>query len=319
MANIVTATSMPPQVQQTFALKLLSTPTPNYIYKYVADPELLPRHGGDTLRFSRYNPLPAALVPLGTSGATPPPTDLDRVDIDMRVSWYGQFIYLNEQVQLSNQDSVLNAAAKRLGSSLRLTEDNLMRNMLLSSATRMWCTNGIDGDSPTELTSNDINKAIRSLLSANAWMIQDIVGAEDLYGTSPIRSSYMALAHTDLQADLEAVQGFKPTSEYPSPQSVLRTEWGAVRNLRFHLSTEGAIIKNSSSINGADVYAVTFAGLEAAACVKQDGASARFIYLPPEIVGGPLAQNCSVAWKSAMAFGIKNESWIGNLMCTKNL
>src|SRR3990167_2515700 len=86
MANIVTATSMPPQVQQTFALKLLSTPTPNYIYKYVADPELLPRHGGDTLRFSRYNPLPAALVPLGTSGATPPPPDLDRVNIDRRVS-----------------------------------------------------------------------------------------------------------------------------------------------------------------------------------------------------------------------------------------
>lgn len=89
MANIVTATSMPPQVQQTFSLKLLSTPTPNFIYKYIADPALLPRHGGDTLRWSRYNPLPSSLVPLGPSGATPPAVDLERVDIDAKISWYG--------------------------------------------------------------------------------------------------------------------------------------------------------------------------------------------------------------------------------------
>jgi len=318
MANIVTATSMPPQVQQTFSLKLLSTPTPNFIYKYIADPALLPRNGGNTLRFSRYNPLPASVVPLGTSGATPPAVDLERVDIDAKVSWYGQYIYINEQVQLNNQDSVLNSAAKRLGVSLRQTEDNLMRDMLLSSAARINCVGGVNADSPTELTSDDIDVAIQSLLNANAWTIQDNIEAEDKFGTAPVRAAYIALASTKIQPDLEKVDGFIAAAQYPAPMNVLRTEWGSVRNLRFHLSTEGAVLP-TSSLNGADVYAITFAGLEAAACVKQDGASAKFIYLPPEIVGGPLAQNCSVGWKMAQVCRIKNDSWVGNLMCTSSV
>lgn len=118
------------------------------------------------------------------------------------------------------------------------------------------------------------------------------------------------------------MNGFIAASQYPSPMNILRTEWGAVRNLRFHLSTEGAIIKNASAgLDGTvrDVYAITFAGLEAAACVKQDGMSAKFIYLPPEIVGGPLAQNCSVGWKMAQVCRIKNDTWIGNLMCTASV
>lgn len=170
-------------------------------------------------------------------------------------------------------------------------------------------------DSPTELTSSDVDAAIQSLLNANAWTIQDIVTAEALFGIAPIRASYLALASTKIQPDLEKVDGFVAINQYPSQQSVLRTEWGAVRNLRFHLSTLGAVIPNSS-LNGQNVYAITFAGLEAAACVKQDGMSAKFIYLPPEIVGGPLAQNCSVGWKMAQVCRIKNDQWIGNLMCT---
>jgi hypothetical protein len=39
--------------------------------------------------------------------------------IDARIDFYGQYIQLNEQVTLQNQDPVLNEAAARLGVSLR--------------------------------------------------------------------------------------------------------------------------------------------------------------------------------------------------------
>lgn len=67
----------------------------------------------------RYNPLPTALVPLGNSGVTPPAVNLTAVDIDAKLSFYGQYIQINEQVTLQNQDPVLNEAAARLGVSLR--------------------------------------------------------------------------------------------------------------------------------------------------------------------------------------------------------
>jgi N4-gp56 family major capsid protein len=193
-----------------------------------------------------------------------------------------------------------------------------MSNMLLSSAARINCVGGVNNDSPSELTSDDCDAAIQSLLNANAWTIQDFVEAENKFGTAPVRAAYLALASTKIQPDLEKVDGFIAANQYPSPMNLLRTEWGAVRNLRFHLSTLGSVIQNAS-LRNRDVYAITFAGLEAAACVKQDGMSAKFIYLPPEIVGGPLAQNCSVGWKMAQVCRIKNDQWIGNLMCTTTI
>lgn len=60
----------------------------------------LPAKGGRTLRMARYDRLPTAPVPLGPSGATPPATPLNRVDIDATMSFYGLYIAINQQVTL---------------------------------------------------------------------------------------------------------------------------------------------------------------------------------------------------------------------------
>ena len=83
----------------------------------------MPRNGGTTLRMRRYNPLPTATVPLGNTGVTPPAQTLAAVDIDAEMSFYGQYVILNEQVTLQNQDPALNEAAARLGVSLNILGD----------------------------------------------------------------------------------------------------------------------------------------------------------------------------------------------------
>lgn len=95
---ITTTTILPAPVQQTFSYKLLSVPVPNMIHKVPAVKKTLPRNGGPILRMRRYNPLPVATVPLGNTGVTPPATPLTAVDIDARISFYGQYVTLNEQV-----------------------------------------------------------------------------------------------------------------------------------------------------------------------------------------------------------------------------
>jgi len=59
------------------------------------------------------------------TGVTPPAQNLTAVDIDAKISFYGTYVILNEQVTLQNQDPVLNECAARLGVSLRQTEDQL--------------------------------------------------------------------------------------------------------------------------------------------------------------------------------------------------
>jgi N4-gp56 family major capsid protein len=115
------------------------------IHKIPAMLKRMPRNGGRILRMRRYNPLPTALVPLGNTGVTPPSVTLSSVDIDAQIGFYGQYIQLNEQVTLQNQDPVLNEAAARLGVSLRQTEDELMRNMLAGTAGFINAVGGLNG------------------------------------------------------------------------------------------------------------------------------------------------------------------------------
>jgi N4-gp56 family major capsid protein len=115
---ITTPTTLPAAVQQTFDDVLLSVRTPNLIHKLGALSKRLPAKGGRTLRMARYDRLPTAPVPLGPSGATPPATPLNRVDIDATMSFYGLYVAINQQVTLQNQDPVLNETAELLGLSL---------------------------------------------------------------------------------------------------------------------------------------------------------------------------------------------------------
>ncbi len=312
--TITTTTTLPAPVQQSFSYKLLSVPTPYFIHRIPAMLKRMPRNGGTVLRMRRYNALPTALVPLGNSGVTPPPVNLTAVNIDAEMDFYGQYIILNEQVTLQNQDPVLNEAARRLGVSLRQTEDTLVRDMLAATASFINATGGGNGDNPTDLARADVDLMIRTLAGNDAYTISDNIEGEDRFGTAPIRDAYFALGSTDLIGDLENVTGFIPKAQYPSPMLALRPEWGSISNLRFLLSSIGSSTANASLL-GARIYNIFCVGLEAYACIEQDGYSAQFIYRPP-IYDSPLALNASVGWKMAQVPRITNDAWVINLRTT---
>ena len=312
--SITTTSVLPAPVQQSFSYKLLSVPTPYFIHKIPAMLKQMPRNGGTVLRMRRYNPLPSATVPLGNSGVLPPPVQLTAVNIDAQMDFYGQYILINEQVTLQNQDPVLNEAAQRLGVSLRQTEDELTRNMLAGTASFINATGGSNGDNPSEITRSDIDEVIRTLVNNNAYTIADNIEGEDRFGTAPVRDAYFAMGNSQIIGSLENVTGFIPKAQYPSPMLALRPEWGSVSNMRFLVSSIGSITPNASLL-GANVYNIFCTGLEAYACIEQDGYSAQFIYRPP-IYDSPLALNASVGWKMGEVPRITNDAWVINLRVT---
>lgn len=311
---ITTTTNLPAPVQQSFSYKLLSVPVPNMIHKIPSMKKQMPRNGGQVLRMRRYNALDPAMVPLGNSGVTPPAQQLTAVDIDARISFYGTYIQLNEQVTLQNQDPVLNEAAKRLGVSLRQTEDQLTRDMLAATASFINCTTGPNGDTPSELTRQDIDNVVRTLLGNDAYTIMDNIEGENKFGTAPVRDAYFGLCSTSLTGSLDGIDGFIQKNQYPAPMNALRSEWGAMGNLRFLVSSIGSVTENASRL-GVDVYNVFCVGMEAYASIEQDGYSASFIYRPP-IYDGPLALNASVGYKFAEVPRITNDLWVINLRAT---
>jgi len=312
--GVTTTTVLPAPVQQSFSFKLLSVPVPYMIHKIPAELKSMPRNGGTTLRFRRYNPLATAPVPLGNAGITPAPQTLTALNIDARMDFYGTYILLNEQVTLQNQDPVLNEAAQRLGVSLRQTEDQLMRDMLSATAAFVNCVGGADGDNPTEITRADVDYVVRTLRGNNAYSFITGIEGDNKFGTAPVRDAYFGLGHTNLIGQLDAVNGFIQKWNYPNQQSTLDAEWGTVANIRFLLSSIGSVLPNAS-MNGQDVYNIFCVGRESFAAIEQDGYSSQFIYRPP-IYDGPLALNASVGYKFADVYRIINDQWLLNLRCT---
>lgn len=312
---ITTTSVLPAAVQQSFDERLLSVPVPDFIHKFAAMKKRMPRNGGTTLRMRRYNPLNSALVPLGNSGINPPSQSLSAVDVDAKMSFYGTYVQISEQVTLQNNDPVLNEASIRLGVSLRQTEDELTRNMLAGTASFINCVGGANGDNPTEMTRADIDGVVRALKNNNAKTMMHMVEGEDKFGTAPIRDAYFALGSTELIGSVDSVAGFTHKSQYPSSTGLQYSEWGAVANLRFFLSSIGSVTQNSSNL-GANVYNTFCVGMEAYACVEQDGYSANFIYRPPSVAGGPLGLYATAGYKFAEVPRITNDLWVLNLRST---
>lgn len=309
-----TTSVLTPPIRESFSYKLLSVPVPFFIHRIPATRRRMARNAGQVLRMRRYRPLDTATVPLGNSGVTPPPQQLTAINIDAQIEFYGTYISLNEQVTLTSQDPVLNEAAKRLGVSLRETEDQLVERLLRSTASRINCVSGTNGQNPTEITRSDINEAIRALVSSNGHTFVDKIPGELRFGTAPIRDSYLCLASTRIIGDLEAVEGFIEKSQYPAPNQALASEWGSVSNTRWLLSSVGSV-SESASDGGMDVLNCFVCAQEGFTIVEQDGYTAEFIYRPA-IYDSPLALNAQVGYKFAEASAITNDQWVLNLRCT---
>jgi N4-gp56 family major capsid protein len=142
------------------------------------------------------------MVPLGNSGVTPPPQNLTAVDIDAKISFYGTFVQINEQVTLQNQDPVLNECAQRLGVSLRQTEDQLTRDMLAATASFINCVGGVNGDNPTEITRTDVDEVVRTLMTNNAYTITDNIEGADKFGTAPKMNGRLKSLVIDLEPEV---------------------------------------------------------------------------------------------------------------------
>ncbi len=198
-----------------------------------------------------------------------------------------------------------------------MTEDQLTRDMLASTATMYNCSGGTNGDNPSNLSLSDIDIVTSALLTNDAWMVLDSQEGEDRFGTGPVRDAYLALGHTALSRDLNNLQGFISKWNYPNQNSTVRSEWGSVNNVRFMLSSVGSITPNAST-NMANVYNVFVQGMEALACVEQDNYSAQFLYRPP-VFSDPLFQNVTLGYVFAEVPRILNDLWITNMRCTLSI
>jgi N4-gp56 family major capsid protein len=312
MSTVTTVAVLPPAVREYYDRLLLMTAYPQLIYTRFAQRRTLPEKSGDTIVFRRYSRLSTVPVPL-VDGITPPGAPLSVTDLKARVEFYGNFVTITNQVELTVEDRVLNESSRLLAQNLAQTIDELTRDVLASTSSVLLCSNGNNAQTPTQLTQQDINSAVFTLLTNNTDMISEVIVGEDRFGTTPIRPSFWGYIDTALLDDLEAVDNFVNTANYPAQQPVIPSEWGSTGNVRWLFTSVGIISSASPA-----VYSNVIVGKEAYATVNLGSENGQFYVKPLGSAGAsdPLNQRGSVGWQIPFVAKILNDSFMVNLMAT---
>ena len=309
---VTTVAVLPPAVRTYYDRLLLMTAYPTLIHTKFGQKRMLPKKSGNTVVFRRYNRLSTVPIPL-QDGITPPGAPLSVSDISATVSFYGNFVTITDQVELTVEDRVLNESARLLAQNLGQTIDELTRDVLNSTSSVLQCSNGVNGNTPTEMTKADLDAAVIALLGADAEMISEVIPGRDMFGTAPIRPAFWGYIDASLLDDLEAVSNFISSAQYPSNQTVMDSEWGSTGNVRWLFTSIGAVSSASPA-----VYSNFIVGKEAYACVHL-GAEAGEFYVEQLGSAGaadPLHQRGSVGWKQPYVARILNDAFMVNLLAT---
>lgn len=290
----------------------------------------MPKNKGVNMKFRRPKVFTAATTPL-VEGVTPNSTRFEYEDVSVQLKQYGQVVETSDVIADTHEDPVLNDMATQAGENIGRTLEALDWGVL-RAGTNAFFANGTErAHVNTPISLNKIRLVQRTLKAQKAMKITKILSGSVNFKTKPIEASYIAVHHTDLEADIRALPGFTPVAEYGSRQVVSEYELGTVEDTRFVCSPDlepfrdagGAYAgsgKAMVSTTGtyADVYPVVFFGKEAYGLVALRGqGSVSPTVLRPGVKtkSDPLGQRGYVGWQTWHACVILNQVWMCRLEC----
>lgn len=286
----------------------------------------MPQNKSSTIKFRRPVVFSAATTPL-QEGVTPDLTAFSYEDVSATLKQYGMVVGTTDVIEMTHEDPVLQDMTKQAGENIGRTTEQLCF-AVLKAGTGVSYANGSARNAVNTPISLAKQRAVtRSLKAQKAMKITEMLSGSMDYNTTPIEASYIAVAHTDMEADIRNLPGFTPVVEYGSRKPICAEELGTVEDVRYILSPDldpftdaggakGSMVSTTGT--SADVYPVLFFGKEAYGTVAlrgQGAVSPTIIPTNDRTKDDPLGQRGYVGWKTWFVCVRLNESWMQRLEC----
>ena len=321
MAETIVTTSQISNRTQAYAVaKLLSRALPLLVFEKFGQTFPMPSNSTTVAKFRRFEALDATPNQL-TEGVTPTAKQLTVTDVTSTLKQYGDLVIISDIVNDVNEDPVLDMAVEVLGEQAAIMLEK-MRYGVLAAGTNVFYANGSARNAVnTVLTLNLLRKIVRALKAQNCRPITSIVKSSPSYGTAAVAPGYVAIMHSDCEADLRGIAGFTDVKNYGNT-APFEGEIGAVEGIRFILSTviapfadaggaKGSMVSTSGT--SADVYPILVLAKDAYGIVPLKGKSAITpTVLNPGVASksDPLGQRGYVGWKAMQTAVILNQAWM---------
>ena len=311
------------QRTETFAMRtMLKHAQPVQVTEKFGVVRPMSKNKGANAKFRRPLVFTPATTPL-TEGVTPASRSFRYEDVEVSLAQYGEVIEFTDVIEDLHEDPVVRDISIQAGENLGRTKEAL-NWAVLTAGTNVYYANGSTRSAVNSPITLQLQRSvIRGLRAQKAMMFTSVLDGSINLNTTPIEASYIAIAHTDCEADIRNMEGFVPVAKYGTRKTVCPEELGTVENVRYVLSPDldpilgagSAVTSGVVSQGGAnvDIYPVLFLGKEAYGTVPLRGKHA----VDPSIIPAsektkddPLAQRGLCGWKMWHAAVILNQLWM---------
>lgn len=276
-----------PEMKVFYSDYLIDMAEPKLVHDQFAQKHPIPKNGGKTIEFRKYDSLPKALTPL-EEGVTPDGQKLNVTKIEVTVDQYGAYIALSDVLLLTAIDNNLVQATKQLGGQAGRTLDTVTREVLNGGTNVLYADGSVNSRSALtadhKLSVLAIQKGVRALKVQNAETIGD---------------SYVAIIHPDCAFDIMRDPEWINAAQYAGSSQLFEGEIGKVRGCRFVETTEAKVFPKAGA-NGKDVYSTIVLGENAYGTTEISGGGLQHIVKQLGSAGtaDPLNQRATVGWKA---------------------
>lgn len=304
-----------------FSKQLLERSQPLLVLDKFGQPKPLPAHSTRTIKFRGYEHLPNQPKAL-TEGVTPQASKPTLKDIEATINQYGDWIELTDVLADTHEDPLIAEFSDILGEQAAIMRERITAGVVLGGTNVVFSgdTGGTQATARTgvnkPLTLELQRRVTRMLKRQLAQPITSFVSASPNFKTESVLPSYVAICHTDCEADIREMRGFLDVKDYGGGYKPMPGEIGSVEGVRYLCTTVfepwengGATIDQSSGILSAggakaDVYPVLYLAKNAFGIIpfnRMNGGKSPIVpmVLNPNIPrgGDPMGQRGSIAWK----------------------
>ena len=282
------------EMKTYYEKRLLDLAEPKLVHNQFGDKYPIPKGGGKTIEFRKYDSLGKATTPI-TEGVTPDGNNLNVTTLTATISQYGDWIQLSDLLDLTAIDNNVVQATKLLGSQAGRTLDTITRDVLAGGTNVIYAPKVAADGAETAVTS-------RAGLDATAKISVDLIfkAAAQLEGMNadPIDDSFVAIIHPYVAYDLMRCDEWIDAHKYATPDNIYAGEIGKIGNVRFVKSTEAKIWTGDGCPAGLAVFATVVLGAHAYGVTEVEGGGLQHIVKQLGYGDDPLNQRSSCGWKA---------------------
>lgn len=347
---ITTTTQIAGPVNYVFQMNLLRNAKAHCPYFAGTVPAEIREHAGTFTalwrRVENLTPTTTSLSELTGAVAFPTRTgsQFSINDASATVQKYGDFVFLNEEVDLVNPNPLAAKYSEVLGIQAGRSLNRLQRNIAEDSLTAQFTGSSTTATNvsftPTasgQLSLSSIAAVVNLLDRNDGSKFKPMTTGSQNIGTTPIRAAYLAMCHVDTTAHLRTLTGWNEVMTYAGQTETWPGEVGHVGGVRFIESTESSIdtgtgvaATGSATAHGRqtatryDVYNTVVYGQDALGSLGLGEEHVKEMYqagdkLPGIMMishnrgsagtGDPLNELSSMGWKSWHGGLVLNSGW----------